>query len=313
MKKKSVFVTMLIILIVVAFSIVNMCVKEHTPADAEVTVNPSSDSIDTSKNYSDDGAGDSHKTSQAENVSSELETLQNGDFSRFAGTYIATPEDNDAYGGGEKMKPLELKADGSLSGGMPSFMEEDYYPKKTPISVSQNKDGSYKCVMEKGVIYDPSDPEDKGAAYESYYTIYPAGVIEDSEYVRENQAYLKDVIYISCCFVDGGVFAPTYYSDSLANTVTNYAGDDWVSQEAYIEGNGKKFVSGTGVEYRVVAEENNFAAGGSRTRIVLETKDGKRWMIPNLPASSYDEQTGIIYFNIYEYVRNPDYVEDSNR
>ena len=128
------------------------------------------------------------------------------------------------------------------------------------------------------------------------------GIIEDREYVLENQSYLKDVVYIRCFVFDGGVLDVTYYSDVIANVVTDYAGDDWVSQDAYTEEIGGKLISGTGIEYKVVATENNFDAGGGRTRTILETKDGKRWMIPNLPNFYYDKRTEIVYFNIYEYV-----------
>lgn len=224
-----------------------------------------------------------------------LIAMQKGDFSCFAGTYIATPEANDAVGGGEKLNPLELKKDGSLSGGGSYYMEE-FYLKTAPISVEKEDDGTYVCTLDEN----------------SYYIIYPVGVIEDREYVLENQSYLKDAVYIRCFVFDGGVLDVTYYSDVIANVVTDYAGDDWVSQDAYTEEIGGKLISGTGIEYKVVATENNFAVGGRRTRTILETKDGKRWMIPNLPNFYYDKRTEIIYFNIYEYVGNPDYVEYNN-
>lgn len=221
-----------------------------------------------------------------------LIAMQKGDFSCFAGTYIATPEDNDGYGGGEKLNSLELKKDGSLSGG-DSYFSEEFYPKTTPVSVEKLDDGTYLCTLDENC----------------QYTIYPVGVIEDREYVLENQAYLRDVVYIRCFVFDGSVLDVTYYSDSIADVVTDYRGDDWVSQEAYTEEIGQKLVSGTGTEYKVVATENNFDVGGERIRVVLETKDGKRWMIPNLPNYQYDAQTEIIYFDIYEYVSDPDYVE----
>lgn len=224
-----------------------------------------------------------------------LIAMQKGDFSCFAGTYIATPEDNDNYGGGEKLNSLELKKNGSLSGGG-SYYNENFYPKTTPISVEQKEDGTYLCTLNEN----------------SYYIIYPAGVIEDREYVLEKQSYLMDVTYISCFVFDGGVRYVTYYSDIIANIVVDYEGKDWVSQEAYTEEIGDKLISGTGIEYRVVANENNYAVGGGRTRTVLETKDGKRWMIPNLPNFYYDERTEIIYFNIYEYESDPDFVEYNN-
>lgn len=132
----------------------------------------------------------------------------------------------------------------------------------------------------------------------------------DTLTVIENQAYLKDVVYIRCFVTDGGVFDVTYYSDSIAETVIGYEGNDWVSQEALKYEVGENLMSGTAVEYKVVAVENNFAVGGGRERIILETKDGKRWMIPNFPAHEYDMRTEILYYNIYPYRSNPDYVEE---
>lgn len=130
-----------------------------------------------------------------------LIAMKNGDFSCFAGTYIATSEDNNNYGGGEKLNPLEMKKDGSLSGGGSWYME-DFYLKTKPISVEKKEDGTYLCTLDEN----------------SYYTIYPIGIIEDNEYVMENQSYLKDVVYIKCFVFDGGVLDVTYYYDSIDNT-----------------------------------------------------------------------------------------------
>lgn len=211
-----------------------------------------------------------------------LIAMKNGDFSTFAGMYVAAPEDNDAYGGGEDLNPLELKKDGSLFGGG-AYYTEECYPKTTPISVEKNSDGTYLCTLDE----------------HSYYIIYPAGIIEDRDYVVENQSYLKDVVYVRCFVLDGGILDVTYYSDSIANVVVDYDGDDWVSQEAFTMTVGEKFISGTGIEYKVVAVEN--INEGIRQNVVLETKDGKRWRILNLPAFLIDTRTKIVYFNIYEY------------
>lgn len=35
-------------------------------------------------------------------------------------------------------------------------------------------------------------------------------------------------------------------------------------------------------------------------------------MIPNLPNFYYDKRTEIVYFNIYEYVSDPNFVEYNN-
>ena len=76
-----------------------------------------------------------------------LDELLRGDFSRYSGTYIARESDNDAYGGGEKLADLKLHADGTVSGGRPSYCVDDPYPANKPISVAKNEDGSYLCVL----------------------------------------------------------------------------------------------------------------------------------------------------------------------
>ena len=91
------------------------------------------------------------------------------------------------------------------------------------------------------------------------------------------------------------------------NCIRENKNSDWVSQEAYTEEIGRKFISGIGVEYTVVSVENNFHAGGERKRVVLESEDKKLWMIPNLPNFEYDEKTKTIYFNIHEYVEDSNY------
>lgn len=145
-----------------------------------------------------------------------LIAMQNGNFSCFAGTYIATPESNRAYGGGEKLKPLELKNDGSLSGGG-SYFYEDIYPKDVPISIEIQEDGSYLCKFYEYYEHTGSENDDNyNSSYRAcYYIIYPVGVIEQRDYVLENQPYLKNVVYIRCLVFDGGVSDITYYSDSI--------------------------------------------------------------------------------------------------
>lgn len=218
-----------------------------------------------------------------------LIAIKNGDFSCFAGKYIATPEDDNAYGGGEKLNPLELKRDGSLSGGGSHYSEE-FYPRIKPISVEKQEDGSYLCTLNES----------------SHYIIYPVGVIEQRDYVLENRPYLKDVVYIRCFTFDGGVLEVTYYSDSIANVVVGYDGNDWVAQEALTFEIGKRFVSGTGIEYKVIGNEQNFVSG--REKLVLETQDGERWEISRIPAFQIDTRTGIVYYDIYKYEKDSNYV-----
>ena len=215
-----------------------------------------------------------------------ITALQKGDFSCFAGTYIATPEDNDAYGGGQNLSPLTLKNNGSVSG-------ESNYPKTKPVSVEKEKDGTYKCTINNNC----------------YYTVYPVGLIENRKYVLENQSYLKDVVYIVFTYIDGGVRQITYYSDSIANVLVGYKGADWIAVTNVSETIGATVTSGTGISYKVVALENNLDAGGGRIRVVLEDKEGKRWMVPNIPGFQYDRRTGIQYYDIYQYKADPDYKE----
>lgn len=221
-----------------------------------------------------------------------LAAMQKGDFSYFAGTYIATSGSNDNYGGGKKLNPLELKKDGSVSGGG-SYYSSNSFPEATPASVEKKEDGSYVCTWDEN----------------KYYIIYPVGVIDEMDAKVANQSYLKDIVYIRCVRVGGGVFAPIYH----AKVVTNYSGNDWVAKDAFTEEIGRQFISGTGKEYKVVAIENNMVVDSGRTRVVLETKDGKRWMIQNIPAFEYDSRTEIAYYDIYEYVSDPDYAEYSSR
>lgn len=222
-----------------------------------------------------------------------LLAMKNGDFSAFAGNYIATPENQDVYGGGQKLNPLKLEKDGSISGGG-SYYREKFYPTTKPIAVKENEDGTYKCTLDEN----------------SYYIIYPVGVMEENEYAIENQAYLRDVVYIRC-FVydyDGEGLDVTYYSDVIENIVVDYEGDDWISVNDITAKIGEKFISGTGIEYEVIGTEQNEESG--RMRIIFKSKDDKKWMVTNLPAWEWDRRTGIWYYEIWEYKSSPNYKAD---
>lgn len=84
------------------------------------------------------------------------------------------------------------------------------------------------------------------------------------------------------------------------NSVTvAYKGVDWVSQESLAGYDvGSTFVSGTGIKYTVTAIE---ITDSGRQKIVLETTDGTKRIINNLPAFKVDSATGIIYYDIYNY------------
>lgn len=84
------------------------------------------------------------------------------------------------------------------------------------------------------------------------------------------------------------------------NSVTvAYKGVDWVSQESLAGYDvGTTFVSGMGVKYTVTAIETT---DSGRQKLVLETTDGTKRVINNLPAFKVDSATGIIYYDIYNY------------
>lgn len=216
-----------------------------------------------------------------------LSALLRGDFSEFAGSYRATSEDYDGYGGGHKLNNLQLNEDGSITGGG-SYYSEVFYPSSKPISVTKNEDGSYLCKLTEN----------------SHFLIYPIGAIEDNQYVREHQKYLKDIVYINCFVFDGGVLDVTYYLDVDTNegtisAIANYDGVDWVALDSFNSEIGSSFVSGTGIKYTVVDEEHNDESG--RIKVVLTTEAGSKRVVGNIPAFLLDEDTGITYYNIYEY------------
>lgn len=84
---------------------------------------------------------------------------------------------------------------------------------------------------------------------------------------------------------------------------------DWISQDDLSDTVGVVVVSGLGIRYTAVAVEDNADAGGGRERVVLLSEDGAKRMIPNLPSFYIDDAKGGIYFNIVDYVSNPDYTE----
>lgn len=214
-----------------------------------------------------------------------LIAMKKGNFSCFAGTYIATPEAVNSYGGGDDIQPLILNKDGSLSGGGFSYMK-NVYPNSKPISVEKKEDGTYVCTLSKN----------------TYYTIYPKGTIKDNAYTLKNQSYLKNVVYINCFVYDGGAIDIDYYSDSIKDVITDYDGDDWVSIKKFkYDKVGQQFISGTGIKYKVIGIENNFDKGGGRIKVILESNDKKQWIVSNIPAYLTDTRTKIDYYNIYKY------------
>ena len=242
-----------------------------------------------------------------------LTALQNGDFSEFAGSYTPLEIFHDWYGGGEKVRNLNLDKDGVITGGGAVYSENPYLAEK-PISVTKQEDGSYYCVVQESVIdhYDEQDiPEWSQYGYEFY--IYPIGTVGTTLYGADEQ-FLKDVTYIHYIKIGGGVMDVIYYLDEendkqTTSVIKNYKGVDWVdAKELTIDATyemGATFVSGTGITYTILAEEGDDDSG--RPRLVIMNDSGERFVIPNIINFLLDSETGISYYNIVSYVSMPDY------
>ena len=112
----------------------------------------------------------------------------NVDFSEFAGKYKAIDWSNEAYGGGEALEDIELKATGAIN--CPIF------PSNSPIEITQNADGSYHVMIIN---------EDELTQF--FYDLYPAGVLGEDD---ADTPELKDSVYIRVTKIDGGVMVPVY-------------------------------------------------------------------------------------------------------
>ena len=95
-------------------------------------------------------------------------------------------------------------------------------------------------------------------------------------------------------------------TEKTTQSTTNYIGDDWISLDNLKYEIGDKFTSGNGIKYTVISVEDNYDAGGSRERLVLESENGDKMMIVNIPNFLYDEKRGN-YFEITKYYSNSDY------
>lgn len=95
-------------------------------------------------------------------------------------------------------------------------------------------------------------------------------------------------------------------TEKTTQSTTNYIGDDWISLDNLKYEIGDKFTSGNGIKYTVISVEDNYDAGGSRERLVLESENGNKMMIANIPNFLYDEKRGN-YFEITKYYSNSDY------
>ena len=158
---------------------------------------------ESSKDWKNDLLWDEKSETENDTSAEDTNNVLNGDFSEFAGTYKATDNSNNLYGGGLPLRDLELHADGAISGGGTSD-NYDMYPNTKPKSITKNEDGSYLCVLT-----DASD------GVENKYYIYPEGTAQEDV---SDQDYLVENVYIRCIQIDGGVGDIIYYKEKIKDT-----------------------------------------------------------------------------------------------
>ena len=123
-----------------------------------------------------------------------FEQLQKGDFSYYAGTYIPVYSYNSET-------DIILQDNGIVKGG-----HGDYYtfPEIIPENITKKEDGTYLCQLTYGNEYE-----------QSYYIIYPPGVVKDAfeyaEHIIENKVLLEEAFFIYYVQIDGGVGDCLYY------------------------------------------------------------------------------------------------------
>lgn len=115
----------------------------------------------------------------------------------------------------------------------------------------------------------------------------------------------KKTLSLILIFVTLFTTSPTFTFSTLAETLLNYSGVDWVSINNFTTSIGSPLVSGNGTQYTIISEERNPTT--ERARIVLITKDGTKRVINNIPSFKLDVATGIAYYDIYDYQPPPDY------
>lgn len=123
------------------------------------------------------------------------------DFSLYAGTYIATDETGQNYGGGKPIEDLILDENGVVSGGTPSYYTSGY-PTKEHSIVESMEDGSYRCAVDEESSY-----------WGTAMYIYPVGVYAEQykQFYSDDDLY-TDAVYIRYVLAQGtGVSEMTYY------------------------------------------------------------------------------------------------------
>ena len=132
-----------------------------------------------------------------------INDVLNGDFSAFAGTYKATADSSNCYGGGEPLADLVLYGDGRLSGGSIDFYSGSDKSKK-PMQITRNEDGSFLCVISE---LDDQIDSDVDYGVENKFYIYPSGIAEER---FRNDPQMVNSVYIRFVQIDGGVMELVY-------------------------------------------------------------------------------------------------------
>lgn len=168
--------------------ITNNEIGEEQEAQTEAEENVDAGEVETDAEENDDAEPETAED-LSESEDKDAASATDVDLSEFAGTYKATDWSNEAYGGGESLEDVELKATGAINCSI--------FPSSAPpIEITKNTDGSYHVMIIN---------EDELTQF--FYDLYPAGVLgEDDAGTPE----LKDSVYIRVTEIDGGVMIPVY-------------------------------------------------------------------------------------------------------
>ncbi len=139
----------------------------------------------------------------------ESDPIFNGDFSEFAGTYKAIVYGNSGYGDSEDIADVEVKADGSISGGyLKAYNDSDDFPDISPICVEKMNDGSYYCILS---IFPNDDIDEEDFDFDGWiefgYHIYPK---EANSEFSDDPSYSSNNTYLELYQCDGGVYNPKF-------------------------------------------------------------------------------------------------------
>ena len=128
----------------------------------------------------------------------------------------------------------------------------------------------------------------------------------NSDIVDTNTLPWKELIEFSSDLNKPEVNTTAKITETTTQSTTTIVNDDWVSTNNLKTEVGNTFTSGNNIKYTVIAIEDNYDAGGSRERLILESQNGNKMMIANIPNFLYDEKRGN-YFEITKYYSNSDY------